>query len=130
MQKPVKLPLPESFAWLCGFIGTLHNCMNLLAQCKQDVQAVFSFTIPADGWGTDSSVPSHPFYLDISVTGMSDTDIVAVNVDPASATAARVAGLFSYTQSYSGGFRLRCKHIPETEIRAEYHITNTAEYAV
>ena len=126
----MKLPLPDSFAYLCGFVGTLHDCIGVLAAGKQDVNAVVSLTIPTSGWGTDNTVPSHPFYLDIAVTGVSDTDIVALNVAPASVTAARAAGFFSATQSYSGGFRLRSKHIPETEIQVEYHITNTAEYAV
>ncbi|MBQ9347318.1 MAG: hypothetical protein IJT94_08285 [Oscillibacter sp.] len=130
MEKPVKLPLPASFAWLCGFVGTLHTCIGVLAAGKQEVNAVVPITIPCNSadWGTDSSVPSHPFCYDISVTGMSDTDVVTVNVSPASATVALAAGLAS-TQSYAGKFRLRCKNIPEAAIQAEFLITNTAEYS-
>lgn len=124
----MKLPLSTSFAWLCGFIGTLHDCVNVLAAGKLDVNAVVPFTIPTTGWGTDESVPSHPYYRDFAVTGLTDADIVDVNVSPASATAASVAG-FTNTQSYAGKFRLRCQYIPTAEIQAEYHITNTAEYS-
>ena len=71
----MKLPLSGSFAWLCGFIGTLHNCVNVLAEGKLDVNAVMPFAIPAAGWGTDDSVPSHPYYRDFAVTGLTDADI-------------------------------------------------------
>lgn len=125
----MKFPLPESFAWLCGFIGTLHDCLGVLAAGKLDVNAAVLFTIPTTGWGTDSSVPSHPYYKDVPVTGLSDSDIVSVTVAPTSAEAARAAG-FSNTQSYSGYFRIRCAAVPQTAISAEYHITNTAEYQV
>ena len=124
----MKIPLFGSFAYLCGFIGTLHDCVNILAAGKQDVNAAVPFTIPISGWGTDDSVPSHPYYLDVTVTGLSDTDIVDVTVAPVSASVARMAG-FTNTQSYTGRFRLRCQRVPETAIQAEYHITNTAEYS-
>ena len=125
----LKLPKETSFAWLCGFIGALHDCVNVLAAGKQDVNVAVSFTIPTTGWGTDSSVPTHPYCRDFAVTGLLETDIVDVNVAPASAQAASEAG-FTSTQSYAGKFRLRCKAVPKTAIQAEYHITNTAEYAV
>lgn len=129
MQKPTKLPLPTSFAQLCGFIGTLYKGLVLVAQAKQDVNAVVAFTIPADDWGTDDTVPQYPYYLDIEVDGLLETDIVDVNVAPASAWTASAAE-FTNTESSAGKFRLRCKNIPEEPILAEYHITNTVEYAM
>lgn len=123
----MKLPLSGSFAWLCGFIGTLHECVNVLAAGKADVNAVTAFTIPATGWGADNSAPGYPYYQDFNVTGLLASDIVDVNISPASADAARKAG-FANTQSYAGKFRLRCQSVPETAISAEYHVTNTAEY--
>lgn len=103
------------------------EAMREMDSRKADKPIRATITIPTDGWGTDDTVPSHPFYLDIAVTGLSDTDIVDVTVAPASAITAGNAG-FANTQSYTGRFRLRCQYIPETEIEAEYHITNTAEY--
>lgn len=124
---PMKLPLPTSFAWLCGFIGALHDGLTLLAQGKQEVNAVVSFTIPTSGWVTDSSVPSYPYYLDVSVEGLLASDIVDVNIAPASAWTASAAE-FTCTESAAGRFRLRCKNVPAAAISAEYHVTNTAEY--
>ena len=123
-----KLPLPDSFAWLCGFIGTLHTCLGILASGKQEVSEAVQFTIPATGWGTDSSVPQYPYYNDFSVAGLLATDIVDVNVAPGSAWAASAAE-FTSTESSDGKFRLRCKNAPTEAITAQYHITNTANYA-
>ena len=96
---------------------------------KADKPVRAAVTIPTTGWRTDNTVPSHPIYMDIAVTGLSSTDIVNVNVAPASAMAASAAE-FTNTQSYSGYFRLRCKNVPATAISAEYHIINTTEYSV
>ena len=91
LPEKIKISLSTSFAWLCGFIGTLHSGLVLLSQNKQDITAAVSFTIPADGWGTDSSVPDYPYYLDVNVAGLSATDIVDVNIAPASALTASAA---------------------------------------
>lgn len=123
----MKLPKETSFAWLCGFIGTLHTCINVLAQGKADVNEKVDFTIPVSGWGTDNSVPSHPNYIDVAVSGLLATDIVAVDVAPGSASVAEAAN-FTSTQSYAGYFRLRAESVPTAAITAQYHITNTAEY--
>lgn len=129
ITKPIKLPMPTSFAWLCGFIGTLRTGLTLLSTDKHDVNAAVSFTIPTSGWGTDSSVPSHPNYIDVSVTGLLATDIVDVDVLPGSTTVAQAAN-FTATQSYAGYFRLRAKTVPTAAISAQYHITNTVAYTV
>ena len=87
------------------------------------------FTIPASGWGTDSSVPSHPNYIDVTVPGLLATDIVAVDVAPGSTAVARAAN-FAATESYAGKFRLRAETVPTEAISAQYHITNTVSYVV
>ena len=129
LTRPAKLPLETSFAWLCGFIGTLHTCINVLAQGKADVLEKVDFTIPASGWGTDNTVPGYPHYIDINVSGLLASDVVAVNVAPGSALVARAAN-FTNTQSYAGKFRLRAANVPTAAITAQYHITNTAAYPV
>ena len=83
-----------------------------------------AFTIPASGWGSDSSVSDFPYYYDVAVAGLSELDVVAVTVAPGHAVAARAAN-FSTVQSYTGKFRLRCKTIPTVAIAAEYSRTNT-----
>lgn len=127
MSKPFKLPLSASFAWLCGFIGALHDGVLLLGSNKHDVNAAVPFTIPTTGWKMDTSISSHPNYLDITVGGLRRSDIVDVNVSPVSAVVASAAE-FTNTESFDGKFRLRCKYVPDAEISAEYHVTNTVEY--
>ena len=127
LQRPAKLPLETSFAWLCGFIGTLSSGLQLLAAGKEEVNDKVDFTIPVSGWGTDSSVPTHPNYIDITMSGLLASDIVAVDVAPGSVSVARAAN-FTTTQSYAGKFRLRCETIPTAAISAQYHITNTENY--
>ena len=128
LPRIIKVPLKTSFAFLCGFIGTLRDGLELLAQNKADVNAVVNFTIPTSGWGTDNTVPSHPNYIDIAVTSLLDTDIVEVNVAPESVNTARAAN-FTVTQSYAGKFRLRAEKIPTAAISAQYHIINTVAYS-
>ena len=123
----MKLPNETSFAWLCGFIGALHTCINVLAQGKLDVNAPVAFTIPVSGWVTDNTVPSHPYDIDVTASGVLASDIVAVDVVPAS-TKVAVAANFTSTESFDGKFRLRAARIPTAAITAQYHITNTAEY--
>ena len=129
LPRIIKVPLKTSFAFLCGFIGTLRDGLELLAQNKADVNAVVNFTVPTSGWGTDNTVPSYPNYIDIAVTGLLATDIVSVVVSPESAGVARAAN-FTTTQSYAGKFRLRAANVPTAAITAQYHITNTAAYPV
>lgn len=127
MNRPAKLPLEESFAWLCEFIGTLHKGLVLLSENKHDVNGAVSFTIPASGWKTGGSDPDFPNYIDITVPGLLDTDIVAVDVAPGSVSVARAAN-FTTTQSFAGMFRLRAESIPTEAIAAQYHISNTVAY--
>ena len=127
LTRPAKLPLESSFAWLCGFIGTLWQGLQILVSGKEEVNPGVSFTIPTSGWGTDSSVPNHPNYIDITVSGLLATDIVAVDVAPGSYEVASEAN-FCSTESYAGKFRLRAENIPSAAITAQYHVTNTVEY--
>jgi hypothetical protein len=127
ITRPIKLPLPTSFAQLCGFVGKLRDGLVLLSTDKHDVNGLVSFTIPTSGWGTDHTVPSHPNYIDIEIEGLLASDIVEVNVAPGSTEVARKAD-FTPTQTLAGKLRLHCKNIPESQISAEYHITNTVAY--
>ncbi len=129
MKRPAKLPLEASFAWLCGFIRTIWEGVRILTSGKQEVNRAVPFTIPVSGWGTDNSVPDYPNYIDITVSGLLSSDIVAVDVTPGSFKAASLAN-FASTESYNGKFRLRAATVPTEAIAAQYRITNTAEYAV
>lgn len=95
---------------------------------KQDISPAVDLVIPTTGWGTDTSVPSHPQYYDIAVTGLQEQDIVAVEVAPGSCDVARAAS-FANTQSYAGKVRLRAKSVPTEAITAQYRIIKIASNA-
>ncbi len=123
----IKLPKEYSFAYLCGYVAAIRDGFTTILDDKQDIHGATSLTIPATGWGTDSSVPDYPYYKDFTVSGLLATDIVDINIAPASALTASAAE-FLGTESSAGSFRLRCKNVPAAAITAQYHITNTVGY--
>ena len=94
---------------------------------KQNVNPAVAFTIPTSGWSTDSSVSGYTKCYDVTVAGLLDTDVVAVDVAPASENVARAAN-FTQTQSYAGKFRLRAEKVPTAAITAQYRVINTVAY--
>lgn len=104
-------------------VGEIEEVLN----AKQDIMPKAPLTIPTTGWSTDSTVPDYPNCYDVVVSGLLDTDVVAVDVAPASEDVARAAN-FTQTESYAGKFRLRAKNVPTSAITAQYRIINTVEY--
>ena len=95
---------------------------------KADKTEFVSFSIPATGWKTDSSVPGYTNYIDIAISGLTAADYVAVDVSPASSVVARAAN-FVATESRAGILRLRAASVPTATISAQYHIITTATAA-
>lgn len=95
---------------------------------KADKTEFVSFSIPATGWKTDSSVPGYTNYIDIAISGLTAADYVAVDVAPASSTVARAAN-FVATESRAGILRLRAASVPTAAISAQYHIITAATAA-
>lgn len=92
---------------------------------KADKTEFVSFSIPATGWKTDSSVPGYTNYIDIAISGLTAADYVAVDVAPASSSVARAAN-FVATESRAGILRLRAASVPTAAISAQYHIITAA----
>ena len=92
---------------------------------KADKTEFVSFSIPATGWKTDSSVPN---YIDIAISGLTAADYVAVDVAPSSSAVARAAN-FVATESRAGILRLRAASVPTATISAQYHIITAATAA-
>lgn len=149
-RKKFKLPLDVGFPALCSHIKEIRktaedssSAVSALAQAtsdaldevdailqeKLDLVSPVSFTIPTTGWKTDSAVSGYTKYYDLAVDGLLASDIVAVDVAPASTDTARAAN-FTNTETLTGVLRLRAKSVPTAAITAQYHITNTAKYAV
>lgn len=95
---------------------------------KADKTEFVSFSIPATGWKTDSSVPGYTNYIDIAISGLTAADYVAVDVVPASSAVARAAN-FVATESRAGILRLRAASVPTAAISAQYHIITAATTA-
>lgn len=95
---------------------------------KADKTEFVSFSIPATGWKTDSSVPGYTNYIDIAISGLTAADYVAVDVVPASSAVARAAN-FVATESRVGILRLRAASVPTAAISAQYHIITAATAA-
>lgn len=95
---------------------------------KADKAKFVSFSIPAIGWKTDSSVPGYTNYIDIEISGLTAADYVAVDVAPASSVVARAAN-FVATESRAGILRLRAASVPTAAISAQYHIITAATAA-
>lgn len=95
---------------------------------KADKTEFVSFSIPATGWKTDSSVPGYTNYIDIAISGLTAADYVAVDVAPSSSAVARTAN-FVATESRAGILRLRAASVPTATISAQYHIITAATAA-
>lgn len=95
---------------------------------KADKTEFVSFSIPATGWKTDSSVPGYTNYIDIAISGLTAADYVAVDVAPSSSAVARAAN-FVATESRASILRLRAASVPTATISAQYHIITAATAA-
>lgn len=88
---------------------------------KADAVVPHLFTIPSAGWKNDTSVADFPHKLDISIPGITATDIVNVVVSPDDTTVASDA-CFANTESLQGILRLRAKDVPAAAIHATWYI--------
>ena len=116
-----------------GILGDAGSDILMIAgvheyEVKADKTEFVSFSIPATGWKTDSSVPGYTNYIDIAISGLTAADYVAVDVAPASSAVARAAN-FVATESSAGILRLRAASVPTATISAQYHIITAATAA-
>lgn len=107
---------------------TAAAALDEMDEVKADKTEFVSFSIPATGWKTDSSVPGYTNYIDIAISGLTAADYVAVDVVPASSAVARAAN-FVATESRVGILRLRAASVPTAAISAQYHIITAATAA-
>ena len=74
---------------------TAAAALDEMDEVKADKTEFVSFSIPATGWKTDSSVPGYTNYIDIAISGLTAADYVAVDVVPASSAVARACLLYT-----------------------------------
>ena len=115
-----KLPLRTSFASLCGYIATLRQGLELLAEdvdAKADNPTSASITIPTSGWSSDSDA-TYPNYCDIAVSGITADNRAEVDIAVASLEAASTCGLCPTNETITGYIRFRAKKAPDESITA------------
>ena len=93
---------------------TAAAALDEMDEVKADKTEFVSFSIPAAGWKTDSSVPGYTNYIDIAISGLTAADYVAN---------------FVATESRAGILRLRAASVPTAAISAQYHIITAATAA-
>ena len=80
---------------------------------------LYPITIPTEGWKSDSSV-SYPYYIDIAISGIKESDCVAVTISPEDIDVAKAA-YFTETEAKTNALRLRARKIPTKQISANYY---------
>ena len=80
---------------------------------------LYPITIPAEGWKSDSSI-SYPYYIDIQISGIKESDCIAVTISPEDIDVAKAA-YFTTTEAKNNVLRLRARKIPTKQISASYY---------
>ena len=86
---------------------------------KPDEMKLYPITIPAEGWKSDSSI-SYPYYIDIQISGIKESDCIAVTISPEDIDVAKAA-YFTTTEAKNNVLRLRARKIPTKQISASYY---------
>ena len=100
---------------------TVSGAVSALDKAKADKVTLTAFTIPTTGWQQDGNY-GYPYYVDLPVSGLTQNDVVAVEITPAGQNVAETACFLSSSESLSGVLRLRAKHIPTAALAAYYYI--------
>ena len=100
---------------------TVSGVVSALDKAKADKVTLIAFTIPTTGWQQDGNY-GYPYYVDLPVSGLTENDVVAVEITPAGQNVAETACFLSSSESLSGVLRLRAKHIPTAALAAYYYI--------
>ena len=81
-----------------------------------------TLTIPNTGWVTDSTVTGYTAYMDVTVSGLTASDVVVVMIAAKSSSVADTACLCGACESMAGKLRIRAKHTPTAALSAVYYI--------
>ena len=86
---------------------------------KPDEMKLYPITIPAKGWKSDGSI-SYPYYIDIQISGIKESDCIAVTISPEDIDVAKAA-YFTTTEAKNNVLRLRARKVPAKQISANYY---------
>ena len=96
--------------------NTFDNLPDIRKQAK-------SFSIPVNGWVSDSSGNvDFPYYYDLSVSGITTNDVIMGLVNEADMNVATSCGLYDRIESLSNKIRFRSKSVPSNAISGYWWI--------
>ena len=98
------------------------DAITEVSNAKADKVDVKTLTIPNTGWGTDSTVTGYTAYVDVTVSGLTASDVVVVMIAAKSASVADAACLCGACESLADKLRIRAKHTPTAALSAVYYI--------
>lgn len=83
--------------------------------------STISATVPASGWGSDST-PGWPKYYDIIADGVKESDFATVTLPPASLVTASAYGLCPTCETMAGKIRIRAANVPSSAFTVQCRI--------
>jgi len=102
--------------------GEVDTALATLDDEKLDKTNAVAASIPVSGWKSDASVAAYPKYYDLTATGVTDKDRVAVYIAPASVQMAISCGVCPTCETLAGKIRIRAAQVPTSAIKVQYWI--------
>lgn len=104
-----------------GLISLIKdNIDGALGYEAAEKMSLVSVTIPATGWSQDDN-SAYPNYIDITATGITTSDCIALVIAPDSNAIAKKC-YFTSTEALAGKIRIRARNIPTEAIKAFYYV--------
>lgn len=104
-----------------GLISLIKdNIDGALGYEAAEKMSLVSITIPATGWSQDNN-SAYPNYIDITATGITASDCIALVIAPDSNAVAKKC-YFTSTEALAGKIRIRSRNIPTEAIKAFYYV--------
>lgn len=116
--------LSDDVAELSGLTADALAEYETLLETKQNLPATGTLTIPTTGWASDAGIGGRFKYaITIALADVEATDEVNLFFDDAAGIAASSAcGLAAWTESLTGGIRLRAAKLPTQNFSVRYEI--------
>lgn len=104
-----------------GLISLIKdNIDGALGYEAAEKMSLVSVTIPTTGWSQDDN-SAYPNYIDITATGITANDCIALVIAPDSNAVAKKC-YFTSTEALAGKIRIRARNIPTEAIKAFYYV--------
>lgn len=104
-----------------GLISLIKdNIDGALGYEAAEKMSLVSVTIPTTGWSQDNN-SAYPNYIDITATGITTSDCIALVIAPDSNAIAKKC-YFAATEALADKIRVRARNIPTEAIKAFYYV--------